>query len=135
FRGNQYAFGIHAIEDVTKTLAFFTDQAIRRNFHLVKKHLVGVVIDHGVNGADFHALAYHLTQIHQKYRQAIAASLHLTHWHGSGQQHHQVRLEWTTGPDFLAIDNITITFFLCTGQQLRSITTGAWLGYPKSLQT
>ena len=66
FGSNQYALGVPAIDDVAEAHAFFADEAVGGNLDIVKKHRVGVVVDHQVERLDFQ-LAFYVAHIHQEH--------------------------------------------------------------------
>src|SRR5687767_6605856 len=66
--GNQYALGVHPVEDVSKAFALLTDTAARRDAQVFEDELVGLVVYHHPPGFDGEAVAHGLAQVEEEHR-------------------------------------------------------------------
>ena len=74
---DQDAFGVHSVEDVAEALVLLADQFLRRHRQIVEKDFRRLVVDHGLQRADFHPVPARFTHVDQEHRQPVGPPLHL----------------------------------------------------------
>src|ERR1700686_3563368 len=80
--GDQDAFGVHPVEDVAKSLAFFTDQILGRHLEVVNEDFVRPVVHHGPNRANVDCTRSRRSQIDEKRRETEGLLLALARGRG-----------------------------------------------------
>ena len=117
-----------------EALVLLADQVLRRHLEIVEEHLVGLVIDHGVEPPQGQALAQRIAHLHQQHREAVRALFDLLGRRRSHQQHHQVRLVRARGPDLLAVDDVAVAYAFRVGLDLGGVRAGGRLGHAEGLE-
>src|SRR5215510_13409414 len=108
FGGDQNALGVQAIEQITKTLAFFADEIFCGNFNIVKENLSGGVVHHGLNRANGKAASGGFTQIYEQNGKPFSTLFYLLDRSGARQQKHKIRMLCAGNPDFLTFDDVSV---------------------------
>ena len=88
--GNQYALRIQAVQNIGKAFAFLANQVVCRNFQLIKKNFIGLVVDHIANRLDSHAVLQGHVHIDDENRHALAFAFDLVQRRRACQQNHQI---------------------------------------------
>ena len=134
FGGDQDALGVHAGENVAKSLAFLADQVLGGHLHVREEHFGRGVVHHGADRADLEAVALGLAHVDDEHRQAIGALLGLFLRRGAREQHHQVGMFGAAGPDLLAVDDVVVAVALGEGPQRGRVGAAGRLGDAERLQ-
>ena len=101
---------------------------------IVEEHLVGLVVDHGVDAPDGQALADRVLHIDQQHRQPLGAPLDLVDRRGAHQQQHQVGLVGARGPQLLAVDDVVVAVAHRARLELGGVGAGGRLGHAERLK-
>ena len=104
---DQYALGIHAVQDVLEAPALLADAVLERHRQAVEEQLVGVdrLAAHLVDDARLHVLA---VERGVEQREPLGALLHLLERRGAGEQQHAVGHLRGGDPDLLPVDRIAV---------------------------
>ena len=132
--GDEDALGVHAVQDDPEALVLHADQVLDRNPQVVVEDLVGLVVDHGLDRPDGHALAYRFANVHQQHRQAVGALRALVHWRGAHQQRHEVGVERPRSPDLLAVHDIVVAIAHRARLQVQRVGPGGRFGHAEGLE-
>ena len=68
FGSDQCSFGIHAVEDIAKSVIEFADQTVSRDHQVVEEHFGCGMIDHRPKRLDGQAIAQGFAHINQEHR-------------------------------------------------------------------
>lgn len=134
FGSDQRALCIEAGQDVFKALSLFANQVLFWDFQIIKKQLVGFVIDHIGDGLHGHAAFHRLFDIDEEDRKPLGFLFHLVQRRSARQQNHQIGMLNPADPDFLAVDHITVALLDRRCLDLGGIRPCGWLRHTHGLQ-
>ena len=134
FGGNQDALGIHAVENVAKTLVLLADERVGGNFEIVEEDFRRRVVDHRRDRRDPHLVLRRRLHVDDEDRQPVRARGQGALGRRAGEEDHEVGMLGAAGPDLLAVDDIGIAALLGRRRDRQRIGARARFGDAERLQ-